>query len=441
MGDSRTQAGVQVRRSQFLIVTLAIVACTGPEPSGSPVSSLLNGASPTSPASTTPSIGPATAEPSVELEPTPGPTSDNTYPLRTEVQINRDIVVRSGVPVDMAGLYWWTEFGDAGEVGTTAQIGLPAGEEILTVGDGLVVSARREGPGYFGRVDLRIRELRTGELLRKIETNVGAPRAVLVGRRLFWHGMDPRTRTDEVYIDGGVWTATINGNDAPRAIIHGGADLAYLTYGGRSILEVSPSGRTLASDVGGFSGTFIDFIDTETLTVRGRIEDKAAYALTDDAFVTSDGAPSDTPDGRGLSAYDIRTGERLWRFPGGDDADRFSIANIRALGNGFVFQYIWRGPPDTEYRFESVGFRSGRTQWQFVESETDEVRHRYATFPASTARHIAVIDDLGSIGSMLRDGPAAVSIYDTETDTFTEDAFVIDPPWLCFANRCRDFEG
>lgn len=426
---------------QLLVASLLVAACAGPEPSGPRDGSPALEASPLPSPSTISSTPPPTVEPTSDLEPTPEPTSDNSYPLRTEVQVNREIVDRPGVPADMSDLYWWTEYGDAGEIATTAQIGLPAGEEILTVADGLVVSARREGRGYYGRVDLLVRNLRSGELIRKLETDVGAPRAILVGRRLFWHGADPRTRTGELHIDGGVWTATVNGDDEPHAIIPGGENLDYLTSGGRSILEVSPSGRTLASDVGGFSSTFTDFIDTESLSVRGRIDGKASFALTDDTFATSDGPPSDTPDGRGLSGYDIATGDRLWRFPDPNEGGRFSMANIQPLGSGFAFQYSWLKRPDGEYRFESVEFRTGRSQWQFVQTETQDFGYRYATFPASSARHIAVIDDLASIGFMLRDGPASVSIYDTESGHFTENAFVVDPPWLCFENRCRNFEA
>jgi hypothetical protein len=159
-----------------------------------------------------------TSEPTFE----PEPTVPGALPLRTAVEVNSRIVDRAGVPADLYDTYWWTEYGDAGQVGTTAQIGLPAGEQILAVASGMVVSARRSSDDYFARADLLVRDIRSGELVEEIATTVGDPVAALIGNRLFWAGVDPSSDGEDHVVDGGVLTMPLDRGSSPVAIVPGG---------------------------------------------------------------------------------------------------------------------------------------------------------------------------------------------------------------------------
>ena len=156
-------------RFRSVVVAIVIAGCAGPVPSVSPppIPSIPSNAAASPGIEPSPSAGPSDAlGPTSSNPPTatatlaetdppdePEPTPEGAYPLRTEVEINPNVIDRVGVPEDLYDFYWWRAYGtDAGQVGTTAQIGLPAGEWILTVSNGLVVSALYEGE-RFGPAD------------------------------------------------------------------------------------------------------------------------------------------------------------------------------------------------------------------------------------------------------------------------------------------------
>jgi hypothetical protein len=115
----------------------------------------------------------------ISVAPTP---TDGRPPPRTEVEINADITAREGVPASMRGGYWWIG-ADAGLLGTTAHIGLPATECVLHVADGLVVAQRTEGRGS----NLVVRDFTTGSVIREVHTAMAGIQSVVVGRRLLRH--------------------------------------------------------------------------------------------------------------------------------------------------------------------------------------------------------------------------------------------------------------
>ena len=219
---TKVASAMDRRLSRPVLCVILVAACSGPRPSGSPIADASVEASPgASPAATSTTSSPALSIP-------PEATAAPTDPGRTDVVVNRDVRDRPGVPEDFYDVYWWTSFGEAGQVGTTARIGVPDGERIITAGSGLVVSAVIEFDGDVGAL-LRIRDIRTGALVREIETHLLLPAAVIVDRRLYWaaglRAVGPAEPDVGNAIDGGVWAVELDRDEPPTAIVEPGTDL------------------------------------------------------------------------------------------------------------------------------------------------------------------------------------------------------------------------
>ena len=364
------------------------------------------------------------------MEPTlePEPTVPGALPLRTEVEVNSPIVDRPGVPSDLYDTYWWSDYGDAGKIGTTAQIGLPANEWILAMASNLVVSARKSTDDGYGRADLFVRDIRSGEVVKEIATTVGDPVATLIGDRLFWAGVDPTSDGVDHVIDGGVWTMPLAPGSVPFAIVPAGEDITSLGSAGRARFKQSPSGATLAATVGGFSGRFTDIIDVKTLKPRTRLDGDAGFALTDDVVLVPDHPPTDYAEG-GVIARDIDTGDVLWRFPRTPMKAPFGVINVEALGPRFVVWFQREAGGRDEFVIGTLKPETGELTERLVVGSGDPMAGFTVEWTISTSRLLALTRD-----SLVEGGP--ISLLDLDTGTLNPEVFVIDPPWLCYEDYC-----
>ncbi len=429
------------RAFRLLWIGSIVAACAGPTPTASPETSSpprpteIAVASPTlepitsfepspTPESTLPApTATASANPSYEPEPTP----EGAEPLRTIVEVNPDVVERPGVPPELHDVAWWNGYGDAGLLGTTAQIGLPKNERIITVVDGRVIAAR-ERPNKGAA--LIIRDFATGAVIRSIPTDMPYPDAVLVGNELFWSGDDLATDGRATH-DLGVWAVDISTNEAPVAIVAPGKALpgAFCTRG----LEISPSHATLAARASCYGDNgWTDIIDVVTHERIRRIQDRDLWALTDDTYVSWDGTLTDglTFGQGGITAYDLATDAVRWRFPNASDVARFALYNVAALGNAFVVQSNWDLGNDAEYRFTIFNPITGTHRLllrQPAGADAFELGTSWST------REYLVLD---YAWEDLRISGTPVSILRVADGTVLRDAFVIDPPFLCNSDYC-----
>ena len=430
-------------RALALVATIAI-GCNGPilstsapiesstaeaspSPDASPTGTLIASASPTATSTPTTTDGP---DPTYEPEPTP----EGAYPLRTKVQINDHVVDRAGVPTSLYDSYWWTWNGDGGQVGTTAQIGLPTGELIETIGSGIVVAVRLAGDDPWAEHDIVVRDFTSGRLIREIRTDLRWLDVVLVGSQVFWTGVlagDP-----EDVVDGGVWTTDVRRDDDPVAIVEPGRVFPGALCG--MGLEVSPSGRTLSAHAvcnGPVLGT--DIIDTETKTRTIRLREQWVLALTDDTYVRADFRPTDgvTWGQGGVSAFGIADGALRWRFPDPADVDRFTSGGNAALGSSFVIRYFWRTEGRGEMIHAVLDAATGHQRVLLRQPYEDD--SLYAEFPASSASHLLMTTG-HDLGTQLRLRGTPISIIRLDDGALVRDAFEIDPPWLCYDEYCRE---
>lgn len=363
----------------------------------------------------------------------PDPTSEGALPLRSEVEVNADTVDRPGVPADLYDTYWWTDNGDAGQVGTTAQLGLPAGERILTAANGLVVSARPAASdgNRYGPAELVVRDIRTGSILREIVTNTAIPSAFLLGYRLVWTGMEAG-HGDGPSVDGGVWSADINNTSGPIEIVPPGKEVDSALAG--RYIRASGSGRTIAVILSmGFGGRWVDIIDVESQSRRARLRNVTVVAVTDDMYIADDGPPRDGIfRGYGITAYDIQTSERRWGYPNAVDAERFFIWAIRPFESVLALQYSWRTPAGLDWITATIDPSTGSRRVLNRRTYGEENPHLQSGI--ASASHLALAND--EIGYIIGVGGTPISILDVATGSVTRDAFVIDPPWLCFSEYC-----
>ena len=432
-------------RAIALIAALAI-GCHGPIPSGSPAFESLtaaatDGASPSAevlqsnaPVDTALPTAPSAPTATKASDPTPEPTREGAHPLRTEVQINDVVVDRPGVPASLYDRYWWTWDGDGGQIGTTAQIGLPAGELIETIDSGVVIAVRLAGDHRWAEHDIVVRDFGSGAVIRKISTNLRSLDVVLVGSRLFWTGVlagDP-----EQVIDGGVWTTDVRKDAKPVAIVEPGRVFPGALCG--MGLNVSPSGRTLAANAL-CNGPVLsaDIIDTATQTRTIRLREQWVLALTDDAYVVADFHPTDgvTWGQGGVSAYGFEDRALRWRFPNPSDVDRFTSGGNAALGTSFVIRYFWRTDEGAEMVHAVLDAATGHQRVLLRQPYADE--SLYEEYDASSASHLVLTTGY-DLGTQLRLRGTPISVIRLDDGALLREAFEIDPPWLCGTNYCRE---
>jgi hypothetical protein len=433
---------------RVLGAAVLVAGCAGPVPStsappASPEATIAGVASPSArpDATATPTFpnapSPAPIE-TAQADPTPRPLPDGALPPRTQVEVNRDIRDRPGVPRDMDDMYWWTEDGDAGQIGTTAQIGLPDGETVLTAAHGFVVSARVRSTGFRcdGGCTLIVRDIRTGDTVRRIQTDLSEPVALILPGRIFWAGIEAQSDfNSNVIFDGGVWTAALDGGELV-AIVPPGQDISRFNHAGRLPFRVSPSSRTIASGVGGFADRFVDVIDVTTLSRRERLPNISAYALTDELVVTGEDPPSDYPSG-GILAIHIATGDVRWRFPSRADVDQFELTNVQALAGALYVDYLWRKGSD-ELRLAEINASTGMARVLLRQTLARDTRALDSLLGISTERHVAFGAN-GSLGHLVQRGEASISILDVATGLLSENAFIVDPAFMCFPRYCRRY--
>jgi hypothetical protein len=420
-------------------IAVLVAACAGPLPSPSPeptwapsVDTAL--AKPTAEPSTaaptsTPEASPPfpTETPTTEPSYAPEPTPEGAEPPRTKVEINPNVVERPGVPPELHDQYWWRDSGDAGQIGTTAQIGLPAGERIITVVDGRVVAARsRLNKGAA----LVVRSFTTGSVIRAIPTDMRFPDAALVGNQLFWSGEDGAF-DGAVSRDLGVWTTDISTEDAPHAIVTPGKALPGGICGRG--LSLSPSRANLvarASCIGDNGWT--DVIDVRTHDRIRRIQNTDVWALTDDTYVTWDATPTDglTYGQGGISAYDLGNDAVRWRFPDASAVDRFALYNIGAFGNAFVVQSAWDLGDQAEYRFTIFNPITGQHRLLMREPATGDA----LSFGREWSNREYIVLEYAWGDLQITGTP--ISLIRVADGALLQDAFVIDPPFLCNSEYC-----
>lgn len=377
---------------------------------------------PTSPAAT-----------SVERTFTPLGSIDLPLPARDEVWVNPDVVARRGVPADLRDAYWATWNGDAGLLGTTAQIGLPAGETVETIRDGLVISARWPA-GPAAELELVVREFATGTTVRVIRTALRTVDADLFGARLFWTGVmagDP-----EVVVDGGTWSTEAREEVAPIAIVEPGATLSGELCG--KGLDRSPSGLTISiRTLCAGSRLWTDVIDTATQVRTARLEGDWILALTDDTLLLADFVPTETlPLGQGgVTAVDRATGDVLWRFPDRAEIAGFASGHWVALGSSFMTHAHWLTPTGQQVVLSAFDARSG-VEHELLRQQ-DGPAALWATFESSSAAHLVLTAGF-DLRAQIRLAGTPVSLLAIEDASLERDAFEIDPPQLCDAESCRE---
>jgi hypothetical protein len=331
-------------------------------------------------------------------------------------------------------MYWWTYYSDAGLIGTTAQIGLPVTEKVLTVADGIVVSARHH-PDLFGDSEaLVIRDFATGALIREIAVSMDWPHAEVIDGRLFWTGM-AWGQNDESPFDAGVWTARIDGNDQPQAIVEPGKVIGSQLSGRR--LELSPSKRTMAAITTSLGGDeWTDIIDVQARTRTTRIRDVSINTLTDDLYFVDEEPTTDAPHtGHGITARDLVTGAVRWRYPDPADEDRFGSNDMRAFGSIVVVDYSWETGNDVEKIIGTFDAATGERRILLRQTWSGTEDPLAVDFSVSTPEHL-LLASVYRIGFVIEDGSVPISVLDVVSGSLERNAFVIDPPWYCNDEHC-----
>ena len=250
---------------------------------------------------------PASPPPSVGESSVPG-----------DVVVEPNIVDRPGVPSSLLQLYW-VEWGQLGELGTTARLEMPLDEQILGVDDGLVASMKFDPDtqtpvsGEDG-IAIVARDVRTGRTVKEFYSPVYITESLVVGSQLFWIGRLPPMGADSV--DAGVWVVDLTDpTAAPRAIVQP-SELST-TYGPRAtrgLLRVTDRGRAISTQIESAATLVTEVIDVEHLSVRVTIDADRMYAFQiaqGRALVFLPHEYSGQGQPEGIRLMDIRSGAQI----------------------------------------------------------------------------------------------------------------------------------
>jgi hypothetical protein len=257
-------------------------------------------------------------------------TDDTSSPLATllstagsssvpaDVVVEPNIVERPGVPSSLRQLYW-VEWGQVGELGTTARVEIPRDEQILGVDDGLVATMKFDPDTQtpvLGENGIAIvaRDVRTGRTVKAFHSPVYITESVVVGSRLFWIGRMPPAGPGST--DAGLWVVDLmDPASAPRAIVEP-SELSA-TYGPRAtrgLLRVTDRGRAISTQIESAATLVTEVVDVEDLAVRVTIHADRMYAFQiaeGHAFAFLPHEYSGLGQTAGVRLLDIESGEQI----------------------------------------------------------------------------------------------------------------------------------
>lgn len=350
------------------------------------------------------------------------PSDSSASPVQTPL-VQSSVVPRVGVPADLVGRMWSTEFGEAGLLGTTARIGVPAGERIVAIGSpGLVVSvlgAERSDPA--GSSSIRVRDITTGDVVATFESNLYVTHAAVALDRLFFTG---RPFGVEGPVDGGVWAADISAPDLQAAmVVAPETRMNELGYAERGIFHVSDSGSTVSSVVGFMSTGTASFIDVQELAVRATLTDRIVYAISDGLILTSwEGAEGGS---EGVALLNLADGREVWHYalPGSAMPMAVLLTDHR-----LVVEY----QRETNAVVASADLASG-TFTDIATFDLDKVPLEHGAYlipELSSADHLVLLRELGVQWALAASDAhqAEADVIDLTSGAIDYDAFQIGAP-------------
>ncbi len=253
------------------------------------------------------SLAPASASPGV---------GESSVP--SDVVVEPNIVDRPGVPASLRQLYW-VEWGQLGELGTTARLEMPSDEQILGVDDGLVASMKFDPEtqtpvsGENG-IAIVARDVRTGRTVKEFHSPVHITESLVAGSQLFWIGRVGPPGPDSA--DAGVWVIDLADPAAtPRAIVEP-SDLSakYGSRATRGLLRLTDRGRAISTQIESAATLLTEVIDVVNLTVRVAVDAGRMYAfqiVEGRALVFLPHEYSEQGQPEGIRLIDIESGAQI----------------------------------------------------------------------------------------------------------------------------------
>lgn len=345
--------------------------------------------------------------------PTTAPLTDAPAPsVANDVFVEPNVVDRPGVPAVLYDKYW-SLWGQAGQLGTTALLIKPPNEAMLGADAGRVASyvfdEETEEPlvGPDG-VTIIVRDLRTGVTLRTFDSSILPTYGLATGSLLFWTGWSlPRDPIEPT--DGGVWVVDLaEPGSAPRAIIPP-SDLAatYGSHADRGRLRLTDGGRTIITIVGGDSGKATQIIDVTGVTPPAELDGESAFEIS---------------QGRALVIRE--SGYRLLELTTGQPvgpAFENDLAYWSVVGDGEVFASFARG---RDLVIAAIDLDSGLTRDILVRSDRD----LRLSPELSVSDLLAMLPDDDPVYDAQGRVQIPVSLLDPATGNLQRDAFMIGKP-------------
>jgi hypothetical protein len=351
--------------------------------------------------------------------------------------IAETVVDRPGVPDVLRDRYWYSadyEPRQAGHLGTTARIIVPADELPIAADDGLVATVLNGPLAAPHRSSIvRVREIATGETLLEFATPLYVEVGAIAGDRLFisGRGINPDgAGGDDAFDGGGVWAIELTEGAKPTEVVppepDGSLDDNRET-GARGLFKLSPTGATLASAVYAEGEVQrVDVIDVATLSVRASLK-QFVYALNDDFAIAR---PVDDPVGEVAQLVSLRTGNIQWeaqlRDARGNEAEWFQMISALA-GESDMFLEFERG---SDLVLLSLNISTGKAAELLVQDNSArDARPIYMAPQLSSATAIVLLPVPGVGRAIdLAGGRADVAVFEVASQTLSEDLFKIGAP-------------
>lgn len=354
----------------------------------------------------------------------PGQSPDGTsaappslLPVDSTPVIVEDVTDRAGVPAALKSVEWlantvtpWPGEEEpssysAGILGTTARIVLPPGEIGAAVGRGLVASVIVPDSG--GSI-LVVRDITSGTEIWRVSSESVISRIAFAGETLIWTGW---TQTPTAIEDAGVYRIELGaGRGSMTRLVAGGPFEPTLgERAERGPLRVSPSGRLVASSIGGESRVDTQVVDLATSSLLTTIAGVTPVGVTDSQVIALEAGA--------LRGVELVGGKTRWSLAIGT---HYGVSLLTG-GAVAIAAHVARD----EYRIEAIELETGSLRRLLTTPAAEE--HLYLV-PGLAGGNDVVLAADPNLGTIRERGPAEASVLNVATGKIQEDVFVIGTP-------------
>lgn len=253
-----------------------------------------------------------------------------------------------------------------------------------------------------------MRDITSGTELWRVSSESVISRIAFAGETLIWTGW---TQTPTAIEDAGVHRIVLGAGPGSmtRLVAGGPFEPALGERAERGPLRVSPSGRLVASSIGGESRVDTQVVDLATSSLLTTMAGVTPVGVTDSQVIALEAGA--------LRGVELVGGKTRWSLAIGTHHG----VSLLTGGAVAIAAYVAMG----KYRIEAIELETGSLRRLLTTPAAEE--HLYLV-PGLAGGNDVVLAADPNLGTILERGPAEASVLNVATGKIQEDVFVIGTP-------------